>query len=63
MWLFFLFAATQSLPYLDNNATTFSWVDIPENSLLRETSYPYTGFGCSVINNEQIYFITSIFIK
>ena len=59
LWLFFLFSATQSLPYLDNNATTFSWVDIPDNSLLRETSYPYTGFGCSVINNEQIYFVTS----
>ena len=59
LWLFFLFSATQSLPYLDNNATTFSWVDTPKNSLLGETRYPYTGFGCSVINNDQLYFVTS----
>ena len=40
LWLFFLFSTTQSLPYLDNNATTFSWVDTPKNSLLGETRYP-----------------------
>ena len=62
VWLFFLFSSTHSLSYLDNNQSSFSWVDIPLESVLNENAYPYKGIGCTTYIDDDIYFI-SWFIK
>jgi len=60
MWLFFwLFSIVASFQYLDNNNTSFDWLDIPENSILNENIYPYNGIGCSTYSENDVYFITS----
>ena len=59
VWLFFLFSSTHSLSYLDNNQSSFSWVDIPLESVLNENAYPYKGIGCTTYIDDDIYFISS----
>ena len=60
LMLFFLFSTTHSLNYLGNNQTSFSWVDIPKDSIMLSNSYPYKGIGCSVYDNaNNIYFVSS----
>ena len=60
LMLFFLFSTTHSLSYLGNNQTSFSWVDLPKDSILLSNSYPYKGVGCNVYDNRNsIYFVSS----
>ena len=62
VWLFFIFTSTQAYSYLDNNASTLEWIDIPKNSILNKRVYPYTGFGCTVYNkNNDLYFVSSTY--
>jgi hypothetical protein len=58
-WLFFLFSLTSSYPYLENNNTKFNWIDIPTNSITQKNAYPYTGFGCTIYDNNNLYLISS----
>ena len=60
-WLFLLFSSVQSLSYLDRNLSSFTFVDIPEDSYTGEKVYPYKGIGCSVIQDDKLYFVSSTF--
>ena len=56
LWLMLLLAQNAySLSYLANKNFSFDWVDIPQNSILHSRTYPYTGIGCSVYNNDTLY--------
>ena len=54
-----LLSTTPTFSYLDNQNATFDWINIPENSILNEKTYPYNGIGCSTYFNNDVYFITS----
>jgi hypothetical protein len=58
-WLFFLFSLTTGYPYLENNNTKFNWIDIPTKSITQKNTYPYTGFGCTTYDNNNLYLISS----
>ena len=60
LWLLLLLAQNvTAFSRLSNKNFSYDWIDIPENSILQKTHYPYTGVGCSVYNNESLYFVSS----
>jgi len=60
LWLLLLLAQNvTAFSRLSNKNFSYEWIDIPENSILQKTHYPYTGIGCSVYNNESLYFVSS----
>ncbi len=58
-WLFLLFSSVQSLSYLDNNSSSFTFVDIPDDYYTGEKVYPYKGVGCSIIQGDKLYLVSS----
>ena len=48
--------------YLNNTNFSNTYVSIPTNGLIKSINqYPYIGFGCSTINNNENYLITSTY--
>lgn len=59
--LLFFVTSIQSLSYLDNNHSSFEWIDFPTESILNERIGPYNGMGCSIsANTNDLYFVTSM---
>ena len=58
-WLFLLFSSVQSLSYLDNNSSSFTFVDIPDDYYTGEKVYPYKGVGCSITQGDKLYLVSS----
>jgi len=58
-WLFLLFSSVQSLSYLESNSSSFTFIDIPEDTYTGEKVYPYKGVGCSVIQDDKLYLVSS----
>jgi len=62
--LLLLFNSINCYPikYLNNTNFSNTYISIPTNGIIKEThQYPYIGFGCSVINNNNNYLITSTY--
>ena len=51
-----------SLSYLDNNNSSFDWIDIPEESIIHEETWPYKGVGCSIeTEGDDLYFVSATY--
>ena len=62
--LLLLFNSINCYPinYLNNTNFSNTYISIPTNGIIKEThQFPYIGFGCSVINNNNNYLITSTY--
>ena len=59
--LFLFFITTNSLNYLNNENTSFTWIDTPTNSIINERTYPNNGIGCTADNMNYVYFVSSAY--
>ena len=61
LWcLLSLFVNVTSYNYLNTDNYSSKFLDIPTTGIIKsDYSYPYIGFGCSVMVDDETYLVTS----
>ena len=60
LWcLLSLFLNVTSYDYLNKDNYSSKFLDIPTTGIIKMNTYPYIGFGCTVIDDDSAYLISS----
>ena len=59
LWCIFSMFFSASSNYLNNDNYSKNFLDIPNTGIIKTDEYPYIGFGCTVLDGDSVYLISS----
>ena len=59
LWCIFSMFFSASSNYLNGDNYSNKFLDVPTTGIIKKSQYPYIGFGCTVIEDDSAYLISS----